>query len=80
MIDLQKIKYQNSHYNYLLTVIDCFSKKAWVEPIKFKKAANTYEAFKKIIEESNRYPKNLHIDGGIDFIGKCKEYLLSKKN
>ena len=77
LVDFQKIKYVNSHYNYLLTVIDCFSKKAWAEPIKFKRATDTYNAFKKIIEESGRSPINLHVDGGLEFKGSCKQYLES---
>jgi hypothetical protein len=53
--------------NYLLTVIDCFSKKAWAEPIKFKRASDTFEAFKKIFEESGRTPLHIHVDGGNEF-------------
>lgn len=79
LVDVQKIKYQNKHFNYILTVIDCFSKQAWAEPIKLKKASDTYLAFKKIIEDSNRVPLNLHIDGGNEFKGECKKYLESKK-
>lgn len=78
LVDVQKIKYHNKHYKYILTVIDCFSKQAWAEPIKFKKASDTYIAFKKIIENSNRVPLNLHIDGGNEFKGECKKYLESK--
>lgn len=75
LVDVQKLKYQNKHNNYILTVIDVFSKFAWTVPIKFKKANDTYEAFKKIIKSSNRIPKKLHIDGGNEFKGKCKAYL-----
>jgi len=49
LIDVQKIKYQNSHNNYILTVIDCFSKYAWAIPIKTKHATNVQQAFEKII-------------------------------
>lgn len=75
LVDVQKLKYQNKHYNYVLTVIDVFSKYAWALPIKFKKANDTYEAFKTIIENSKRIPKKLHIDGGNEFKGRCKTYL-----
>ena len=50
LIDVQKIKFQNSHNNYILTVIDCFSKYAWAEPIKNKTADQTYQAFKKLLK------------------------------
>ena len=47
---MQKLKYQNKHFNYILTVIDCFSKYAWAIPIKSKSANDTYEAIKKRID------------------------------
>ena len=50
LVDVQKLKYQNKHFNYILTVIDCFSKYAWAIPIKSKSANDTYEAIKKIID------------------------------
>ena len=34
LVDLKKIKYENSHFEYILTCIDIFSKKAWAYPIK----------------------------------------------
>jgi len=75
LVDVQKIKYQNSHNNYILTVIDCFSKYAWAEPIKNKTAVQTYQAFKNIIEKSGRTPQKLIVDGGNEFKGQCKKYL-----
>jgi hypothetical protein len=77
LIDVQKLKYQNKHYNYILTVIDVFSKYGWAIPIKFKRAEDTYNAFKFIIESSGRKPRKLHIDAGREFYGKCKNYLES---
>ena len=77
LIDVQKYKYQNSHYKYIMTVIDCFSRYAWALPIKSKQAVNTQEAFKKIIEDSGRKPEKLVIDGGNEFKGECKKYLQS---
>ena len=78
LVDVQKLKYQNKHFNYILTVIDCFSKYAWAIPIKSKSANDTFDAIKKIIEESNRTPKKLHVDEGNEFSGKFKSYLESK--
>ena len=75
LIDVQKINYQNSHNNYILTVIYCFSKYAWAIPIKTKHATNVQLAFKKIIEGSKRKTLKLHVDGGNEFKGICKKYL-----
>lgn len=39
LIDMRTFKYQNSHYEYILTYIDIISKYAWAVPIK-KKSSN----------------------------------------
>jgi hypothetical protein len=77
LIDVKKLKYFNKNFNYILTVIDVFSKFGWAVPLKFKKAEDTYNAFKFIIESSKRKPRKLHIDAGREFYGKCKQYLQS---
>jgi len=79
LIDMQKFKYVNSHFNYILCVIDVFSKFAWARAIKKKGADDCYKAFKDIIESSGRIPKKIHIDGGNEFKGECRRYLHSLK-
>ena len=44
LVDLQKLAKYNKGYKYLLTVIDVFSKYAWVEPLKSKSATALVEA------------------------------------
>jgi len=77
LIDVKKIKYENKHFSYILTVIDVFSKFGWAVAIKNKQANECFKAFKHIIESSNRKPKKLHIDGGKEFKGECQKYLHS---
>ena len=36
LVDMQKNKSQNKNFNYILTVIDIFSKFAWAIPIKIR--------------------------------------------
>ncbi len=48
LIDMRKFKFQNSHFEYVLTCIDVFSKKAWAVPIKKKTSNDTMQAFKLI--------------------------------
>jgi hypothetical protein len=47
---MQQLKYQNSHYRYILTVIDVFSKFGFAVPIKSKEANQTKAAFNLIFE------------------------------
>jgi len=44
LLDVSKIKDENDNYRYFLTVIDCFSKFAWVEPIKNNQGLTDLEA------------------------------------
>lgn len=65
----------NGGNHYLMTVIDVLSRFAFVKPLKNKKATSTAEAFKEIFEESGRKPKFLQTDQGLEFAGKCKQFL-----
>ena len=71
--------YSNEGYNYLLCVIDCFSKFAWCKPLKTKSGDETAEAFKKIFEEG-RSCKYLQFDEGKEFYNKKVKALLEEKN
>ena len=73
LVDLKKLKYENSHFEYLMTCIDVFSKKAWAIPIKKKTPNECLDAFKKILE-SGRKPTSIVMDKGNEFKGVCKEF------
>ena len=68
--DLIDIK-NKKHEKYLLTVIDVFSRYAYVEPLKNKTGTATAEALKKILK-SNNPPKVFYTDSGNEFKGNCK--------
>ena len=71
LADMQGLKKENDGYNYLLTVIDIFSKKAWVIPIKNKSAKELFSAFKQLFAESHpRKPTRLQTDAGKEFLNK----------
>ena len=55
LIDMQKFSGSNSGYNYILVVIDCFSKKLWTRPLKTKRGQETAQALRSILE-SMKYP------------------------
>ena len=50
LADMQGLARQNEGMRYLLTVIDVFSKFAWVEPVKSKDATAVTAAFRKVLE------------------------------
>ena len=64
----------------MLTVIDAFSKKAWVEAVKRKTGENVTNAMKNILNKSKQTPKNLQTDDGKEFFNvPFKKLMISKK-
>ena len=73
LIDLQNISDQNDNFKYLLCVIDVFSKRAWVFPLKNKTGQSIIDSFKIIFQKN--IPKRIHTDDGQEFINKaCQAY------
>lgn len=54
-------------YRYILTVIDCLSRFAWVVPLKRKTKDLTAEAFKSIFRVANVKPNYIWTDRGREF-------------
>ena len=64
---------ENDGINYLLCVIDVFSRYLWIEPLKDKTAKSVLRGLKKII--SKRKPVRLRVDKGSEFVNKwIKQY------
>ena len=61
----------------MLTVVDVFSKHAWVEPIKNKTGQAVTTAFEKILKQG-RTPIQLQTDDGREFYNKTFQNLLNK--
>ena len=77
LIEVINISKQNKGYKYLLTVVDVFSKHAWVEPIKNKTGQAVTTAFEKILKQG-RTPIQLQTDDGKEFYNKTFQNLLNK--
>ncbi|EFA12590.1 Putative uncharacterized transposon-derived protein F54H12.3-like Protein [Tribolium castaneum] len=68
LTDMRNLAKHNQDVNCLLTVIDVFSKFAWVKPLHTKSGKEVAQAFKEIFEE--RVPVNLQTDKGKEFLAK----------
>ena len=79
LVELQRFSDWNKGINYLLMVIDVFSKFGWIEPLKNKKGETVANAFEKIFK-SGRQPRLLWVDKGKEFYNKNVNQLLSRKN
>ena len=73
LCDMRSLKNENNNYQYILTVIDVFSKKAWAFKLKDKKGTTVLEALKPLLK--NTKPKKIHADQGTEFFNKdCEKY------
>ena len=66
LVDINHHIEENDGYRYLLTVIDVFSKQAWVKKLKKKDGKSVTDAFDEILVA--RKPAKLQTDKGKDFL------------
>lgn len=69
---------KNSNFNYILVVIDCFSKFVWARGIKNKSGPEVTRAMEDIFKESGRSCKNLNTDQGTEFYNVHFKNLMKK--
>lgn len=75
LIDLQSYSKFNKGYKYVLTIIDAFSKFAWVVPLK-SKAKRDVKIAMELILKNNCAPKNLQTDMGKEFYNSEFKHLI----
>ena len=69
----------NDSYNYLLCVIDCYSKFAWCQKLKTKTDVKVKKAFKKILN-NGQTPDKIQYDKGKEFYNKKAKNLFKEKD
>jgi hypothetical protein len=74
-LDYQKYAKQNQGFNYILIVVDIFSRKAFATPIKNKKPESVLEAFKKIVPDE---VKVIEHDDGKEYLADFLRYVKDK--
>ena len=79
LVEVQTLKKYNKGVRYLLTVVDVFSKYAWVKPLLDKTASSVKKAFIEIFKEG-RKPANLQTDDGKEFHNKTVREFLKMQN
>jgi transposase InsO family protein len=76
LTEVQKLARYNDKVRYLLTVVDVFSKVAYVEPLLSKKGEQVAKAFARVLRKA--HPLNLRTDQGSEFKSKFFRNLLSQ--
>ena len=67
LIEYPQLKFHNSNYRFILVVIDCFTRKIWAVPMKFKTAQWTADAFESIFKTFDKFPVHIVTDKGLEF-------------
>ena len=62
LVDMQAFSRQNRGFKYLFTIIDVFSKFAWVLPLKNKTGKAITAAFSSVLKKSKRKPQKFWSD------------------
>ena len=78
LVDMRAYTKSNEGFQYILTVIDVFSKVAYAEPLRTKSGAEVAEALRRVFLASDRPPTKLQTDAGKEFLDKRVQQLLSE--
>lgn len=76
LCDMQSLSRYNRGIKYIMTVIDCFSRKAWAFPLKNKKSESIITAFKRLFKETK--PKYVQTDKGKEYLNAPVQSFLRK--
>jgi Integrase core domain len=82
LIDMNAYAKQNQGFNFILVVVDVFSKKCYATPVRQKTALNMKNALSDAINTLNNgvAPKHLQTDDGKEFFNKSVKELLVAHN
>lgn len=79
LADLSSLKKHNKNYKYLLILIDIFSRKLYVTPLKNKTNKLLALEFEKFIRHETKYKYDkLFVDEGTEFKGQYMDEILKK--
>jgi len=78
LVDLSSLTRQNDGNKFILTIIDVFSKFAWVCTLKNKSSQTVTNAFSSIL--GVRRPTHLQTDKGTKFLNTTFQKLLAENN
>ena len=79
LVEMREFSDSNAGNNYILCVIDCFSKFAWCVQLKTKTGAEVKAAFENIFNQG-RVPDKIQFDEGKEFYNAQVKSLLNDKS
>ena len=75
LIDMSNLAGQNNGWNFILSVIDLYTKRCYLRKIRKKSAVQVRNAFQTIVDGNNNIPKALMFDNGTEFKAEFAVYL-----
>ena len=75
LIEYPQYKFNNRQYVYILVLIDCFTKKVFIAPMREKTKEWSVKAFESIFHHLDEFPTHIVTDGGLGKINN-KYFLL----
>ena len=75
---MQLISKFNKGFRFLLCAIDIFSEYAWVVPLKDKKGVTIVNAFRKVLDKSERKPNKILVDKGSEFYNSSLKKMVKR--
>ena len=78
LLDLKRYARTNKNYNYLLMVIDTFSKYGWIIPLRNKTGDTVAGAFQRLFAENGKAPSKLWTDKGTEFYNRQVDHVLKQ--
>ena len=80
LLDMNNVKKDNKNTRFILTVIDVFSRRAWLEPVVRKSGELVAEALRTVIERAGYTPLKLQTDKGTEFYNNHVAAVLKDNN
>ena len=79
LIDMQKYSTKNNGFNFILVVIDCFSKFLWCVPMKNKSAKETSLGLRSIFSKMKYPVQTIIFDQGLEYVNIMVNNLLKER-
>ena len=80
LAEMGSLSSNNKNVEYLLCVVDVFTKYAWIKSFKDKKCKTVLNAFIEIVNESNCKPNKLWLHQRRKFYNKLMQELLDNND
>jgi hypothetical protein len=80
LIDMSMFSTKNKNVHFILTCVDAFSRKTWLEKVKTKTSENVLAALKSIVSRASVCPDVLMSDNGAEFVNADIENWCREKN